>query len=161
MQVTTEFLKVPGGNNGGSWAARIKGVPLDDSEFVCQGKVKSLNEQKTELLSRTSFIFYAGMEGLGGIEMITDEDDTVSRILFSPQYAIQSHKGIEGPIKLSGSTPDLGEFVLRIVDGPGNNAVTSGIHADAFADRLEKTHFYGARVDPGTVWKARGEMLCY
>lgn len=32
VKVTTEFLKVPGGKNGGSWAARIKGEPMDTCE---------------------------------------------------------------------------------------------------------------------------------
>jgi hypothetical protein len=29
VEITTEFLKVPGGNHGGSWAARIKGKPIN------------------------------------------------------------------------------------------------------------------------------------
>ena len=29
LKLTTEFLKVPGGMHGGSWAARVKGEPLD------------------------------------------------------------------------------------------------------------------------------------
>lgn len=33
VELTTEFLKVPGGTNGGSWAARIKGKPLDTSAY--------------------------------------------------------------------------------------------------------------------------------
>jgi mannosyl-oligosaccharide glucosidase len=28
MQISTEWLKVPGGEHGGSWAARISGKPL-------------------------------------------------------------------------------------------------------------------------------------
>lgn len=32
VKITTEFLKVPGGSNGGSWAARIKGEPMDTCE---------------------------------------------------------------------------------------------------------------------------------
>lgn len=28
VQLTVEWLKVPGGQHGGSWAARIKGVPM-------------------------------------------------------------------------------------------------------------------------------------
>lgn len=32
VKFTTEFLKVPGGNNGGSWATRIKGEPMDACE---------------------------------------------------------------------------------------------------------------------------------
>jgi hypothetical protein len=33
VKITTEFLKVPGGMHGGSWAARIKGQPIDPSMF--------------------------------------------------------------------------------------------------------------------------------
>lgn len=29
VQITTEFLKVPGGDHGGSWAVRVKGEPVD------------------------------------------------------------------------------------------------------------------------------------
>ena len=29
VKITTEFLKVPGGEFGGSWAARVKGEPLN------------------------------------------------------------------------------------------------------------------------------------
>ena len=29
VKLTTEFLKVPGGDFGGSWAARIKGEPIN------------------------------------------------------------------------------------------------------------------------------------
>jgi mannosyl-oligosaccharide glucosidase len=29
VKITTELLKVPGGSHGGSWAARIKGEPID------------------------------------------------------------------------------------------------------------------------------------
>jgi mannosyl-oligosaccharide glucosidase len=33
VRITTEFLKVAGGSHGGSWAARIKGEPIDPSAF--------------------------------------------------------------------------------------------------------------------------------
>ena len=29
VKITTQFLKVPGGDHGGSWAARIKGEPMN------------------------------------------------------------------------------------------------------------------------------------
>lgn len=32
LKLFTEFLKVPGGEHGGSWAARIKGEPIDPGE---------------------------------------------------------------------------------------------------------------------------------
>lgn len=33
VKLTTEFLKIPGGNNGGSWATRIKGEPVDPGMY--------------------------------------------------------------------------------------------------------------------------------
>ncbi len=32
VQITTEYLKVPGGDHGGSWAARLKGEPINDGK---------------------------------------------------------------------------------------------------------------------------------
>lgn len=40
VELTTEFLKVPGGDNGGSWAARIKGKPL----------AKGMNRHETHII---------------------------------------------------------------------------------------------------------------
>ena len=70
------------------------------------------------LPSRTSFIFYFGIEGLGGADMDTDEDEHVRVYSLSREvWAHKSVKGLEGPVKFSGSTPDLGDFTIRIVDG--------------------------------------------
>ncbi|KAK7043703.1 Processing alpha glucosidase I [Paramarasmius palmivorus] len=123
VEITTEFLKQPGGDHGGSWAARIKGKPLNPA-----------------LPSRISTVFYFGLEGLGGIDMETDEDED----------------GIEGEVKFSGSTPELDDFVLRVADGPNNVAVTHGRHSEVFEKRIGKTHFLGVTVPPGNIWKAKG-----
>ncbi|CDO76526.1 Glycoside Hydrolase Family 63 protein [Trametes cinnabarina] len=120
--ITTQFLKVPGGVHGGSWAARIKGEPMNPA-----------------YPSRISPVFYVGLEGLGGIDMDTEEDEN----------------GIEGTVSFSGSTPELDDFTIRIVEGPSNIWITEGSHASAFQQRLGKTHFLGARVPPGQVWQAK------
>ncbi|KAI0646820.1 glycoside hydrolase [Trametes meyenii] len=123
VKITTQFLKVPGGEYGGSWAARIKGEPINPV-----------------LPSRISPIFYIGLEGLGGIDMENEEDEN----------------GIEAnTIKFTGSTPELDDFVMRIVEGPENTLITEGPHASAFEHKLGKTHFLGARVPPGQVWQAK------
>ncbi|KAJ7285598.1 glycoside hydrolase [Mycena rebaudengoi] len=100
VKITTEFLKVAGGDHGGSWAARIKGEPMN-----------------ANLASRT---------GLGGIDMDTDEDEN----------------GVDGDIKFSGSTPELDDFNIRIVD-----------------ERIGKTHFLGQPVPPGGIWQAKDLIL--
>ncbi|KIM49430.1 glycoside hydrolase family 63 protein [Hebeloma cylindrosporum] len=121
VKLTTEFLKVAGGDHGGSWAARIKGEPLDKAK-----------------ITRISTIFYFGLEGIGGLNMETDENEN----------------GISGEIKLAGSTPQLDDFTIRVVDGPENRAVVGGPHADAFKDRIGKTHFVGRPVKNGDIWQA-------
>ncbi|KAA1471225.1 glycoside hydrolase [Dentipellis sp. KUC8613] len=126
VKVTTELLKVPGGRHGGSWAARIKGEPLDPN-----------------MPTRTSFIFYSGLEGFGGLEMETDENEN----------------GLEGPVEFSGSSTELDEFTIRIVDGPDNELIKNGVYAEAFADRIGKTHYAGFRVPPGNIWQAKEVIL--
>ena len=34
VKLTTEFLKIPGGQHGGSWAARVKGEPIDPGAYL-------------------------------------------------------------------------------------------------------------------------------
>ncbi|KDR81799.1 hypothetical protein GALMADRAFT_221665 [Galerina marginata CBS 339.88] len=121
VKITTEFLKVAGGDHGGSWAARIKGEPIDKNK-----------------ISRVSPIFYFGLEGLGGLDMETEDDEN----------------GVTGEVKLSGSTPELDEFTIRIVDSAENRAIVTGRHADAFQKRIGKTHFAARPVKEGDIWQA-------
>ncbi|GJJ12478.1 hypothetical protein Clacol_006720 [Clathrus columnatus] len=58
VEITIEYLKVNGGDRGGSWAARIKGRPMF-----------------TDRPMRTSFIPYFGLEGLGSLELDNEEDE--------------------------------------------------------------------------------------
>ncbi|KAF8162958.1 glycoside hydrolase family 63 protein [Crassisporium funariophilum] len=126
VKITTEFLKVAGGDHGGSWAARIKGEP------ITQGK-----------LSRISTIFYFGLEGIGGLEMETDENEN----------------GVKGEIRLAGSTPQLGDFTIRVLDGANNHAITAGPHAEDFQERIGRTHFVGRPIKNGDIWQASQQIL--
>lgn len=74
---------------------------------------------------------------------------------------------------MTGSTPQLDEFTIRVVDGEDffilphimtlndfilgdeNHAVTTGPHADAFRKRIGRTHILGRPVKTGEVWQAR------
>jgi mannosyl-oligosaccharide glucosidase len=52
VELTTEFIKVPGGNHGGSWAARISGKPI----------------RKGEPMS-ISTLYYIGLDGEGQLNI--------------------------------------------------------------------------------------------
>lgn len=58
IDITTTFVKVPGGSHGGSWGLRVKGVPRDDAPID----------------HKTTIIFQAGLEGLGSLEIANDRD---------------------------------------------------------------------------------------
>lgn len=59
LDLTIDFIKVPGGENGGNWGARVKGVPREDGS----------DDQPMSL------VFYAGLEGEGNIEVATEGED--------------------------------------------------------------------------------------
>lgn len=59
LDLTIDFVKVPGGSHGGSWAARVSGTPREDAP---------------ERLV-TTMMFYAGMEGLGELAVMNEHDD--------------------------------------------------------------------------------------
>ncbi|KAF2728346.1 glycoside hydrolase [Polyplosphaeria fusca] len=56
IDITTEFIKFPGGAHGGSWGARIKGTPREDAS--------------PDL--RTTLVWYHTLEGLGSLEIESD-----------------------------------------------------------------------------------------
>ncbi|KAM0753058.1 glycoside hydrolase [Meredithblackwellia eburnea MCA 4105] len=127
VEIKTEFLKVPGGHEGGSWGVRITGKPID--------------EQKG---ARISFINYFGNDGpLGFLEMENEEDE----------------EGLEGSVRLKGSAQGLGDFSIRIEDNPHNKQITPGPHAEDFGERLQRTQFFGAPVQPGQVWQAKTILI--
>jgi mannosyl-oligosaccharide glucosidase len=53
IDIRTMFVKIPGGSNGGSWAARIRGTARNDSPPNI----------------KTTVVFYASLEGLGALEV--------------------------------------------------------------------------------------------
>ncbi len=80
VKLTTEFLKIAGGDHGGSWAARIKGEPIDPGIVQLLMNASIINHY-TEKPSQISTVFYFGLEGLGGLEMETEEDENVRPFL--------------------------------------------------------------------------------
>lgn len=58
LDLTIDFIKVPGGQHGGSWGARVKGVPREDAPA----------EQLTTL------VFYTTLEGLGNLGVESESD---------------------------------------------------------------------------------------
>ncbi|KAL2433388.1 putative mannosyl-oligosaccharide glucosidase [Exophiala dermatitidis] len=71
IDLTIDFVKVPGGQHGGSWAARVKGALREDAP--------------PNLI--TTLIFYAGMEGLGELGFSSDEPDDQGRVTLHGQTA--------------------------------------------------------------------------
>lgn len=97
VKITTEFLKVPGGNNGGSWAARIKGEPMDTCESERMDSSSKVSQKVGSPIAKPmhiSTVFYSGLEGLGGLEMQNEPVPQV-RFAFPGWRAGSAHSSIE------------------------------------------------------------------
>jgi len=105
-----------------------------------------------------STVFYSGLEGLGGLEMQTKPASQVWSTLSSVWEVPTNrpnHKGIDGPITFTGSTPDLDDFTIRIKDDPKNVYVAD---ASRIGDAIGRTAFAGYRVDRGNIWQAKSDL---
>lgn len=123
IDITTEFVKVPGGNHGGSWGVRIKGTPRDDAPEKLMSTV----------------IFYAGMEGFGSLNVNNEKDDL----------------GIEGVVKIEGSSNELGDFSLEVNEGPDTNMHPRASHPSYANKPLDRSIVTSLQVPEGNMWQAK------
>ncbi|GAA5835928.1 hypothetical protein JCM5353_003090 [Sporobolomyces roseus] len=99
---------------------------------------------RKDQMSRISLINYFGNDGpLGFLEMENAE----------------SEEGLEGEVRLRGSSQGLGDYTIRIVNHKDNSDITPGPHAGDFPGHLERTHFLGTAAPAGQVWQAKNILL--
>ena len=123
LDLTIEFIKVPGGSNGGNWGARIKGTPRDDAPPAFL----------------TSLIFYAGMEGLGSLDVTNEPDDL----------------GQKGVVTMAGQTVELGDFKIDITTGPETNIPPPHTHESWDQKPLDRTLVHSIQVPPEALWQVK------
>ncbi len=138
-RLETSFLKVDtASKHGGSWGARISGTVMDP----------------TKPASLTTF-WYTAIESLGSALGLEND--------------VEPGQGIERnePVRLAGSVPGLGDFVMRIeepdaahgnANANGNQYVTrhsGSANADDYAATVGRSHVFGKRVPVESVWKAK------
>lgn len=115
IDITTSFIKIPGGGHGGSWAARIKGELREDAA----------EDQKTILF------LYVTQEGLGNELEAQPSDDKdgydADVTLAGNSEALGSYKLVvtKGTGKLPESDHDISEFRV-----PGKSIVQSLSYPD-------------------------------
>ena len=97
IDITTEFVKfVDHGENGGSWGARIRGTPREDSSPDM----------------RTTVVFTVGVEGIGSLDVADAEGEN-------------SELGFDGEVKIAGKTAELGDFTVAVTKGKGDHPAHS------------------------------------
>ncbi|KAG2418827.1 hypothetical protein HFD88_001928 [Aspergillus terreus] len=128
LDLTIDFIKVPGGQHGGNWAARVKGVPRDDASAD----------------QPTSVVFYSALEGLGNLGVANNVADT---------------RGIEGDVKLTGYTPDLGDFSIDVTAGPESNEHPEHDHPIYDDKPLDRTWVASATMPSEHIWQTKAIMF--
>ncbi|KAH7058874.1 glycoside hydrolase [Macrophomina phaseolina] len=92
IDITTEFVKVPGGEHGGSWGLRVKGTPRADAPENLKSTV----------------VFYTSLEGLGSLEVPQEAGD-------------EEGLGREGDVEIQGQSQGLGAYTLKVTKGIGEH----------------------------------------
>jgi len=130
IDITTDFVKfVDRGSNGGSWGVRIKGTPRADASPDI----------------RTTVLFYAGMEGVGTLE-VEDADE-----------GSNAEVGYDGDVKIRGQSNELGDFSLVVTEGKGQHPAHS--HESYHRDPLDKTRVHSLQLPEAAIWQAKGEAV--
>ena len=127
VDITTEFVKIPGGEHGGSWGVRVKGTPREDAppRFI------------------STVMFYAGMEGLGRLEMRNAPDE----------------QGIEGTVVMDGESGELGKFTLEVTTGPATNQHPPPTHKSFLMKPLDLSIVASLQVKDDTLWQAKSHIF--
>jgi mannosyl-oligosaccharide glucosidase len=123
LDLTIDFIKAPGGSHGGSWGARIKGKPRENAP--------------TPLV--TTMIFYAGLEGMGGLDISNERDPL----------------GYKGRVTIEGQSLDLGDFKIEITEGPRTNRYPPPTHESYDEKPLDRTMVASFQVPEEALWQAK------
>ncbi|CAG8386505.1 unnamed protein product [Penicillium salamii] len=123
LDLTIDFIKVPGGQHGGSWGFRVKGTPSDGDPH-----------------QPTSMVFYSTLEGFGQLGVESES----------------TGNGIEGDVKLEGSSMELGDFTIEVTNGPSNNAHPRFEHQSSKDKPLERSIVSSVSFPEEQLWQAKG-----
>lgn len=129
LDLTIDFIKVPGGQHGGSWGFRVKGTPRDDG-----------NPDQP-----ISMVFYTTLEGLGQLGVDPDTD------LESP--------ALDGAVKFKGYSSELGDFSIDVTDGPESNEYFQHDHPSYDMKPLGHGLVSSATLQQNLLWQAKGAFV--
>ncbi|KAG0203804.1 Processing alpha glucosidase I [Mortierella sp. GBA30] len=154
VELITEFIKVPGGDHGGSWGARISGRPI----------------RKDEPMS-ISAMYYIGLDGDDRIKLDMDGFNAQSPVQMSGstdglgdfEFTLEQTKGINkrDPIHFAGVAAPKGtiwrvkDFEFEIKFNSGSSLKT--ISSKMISDELEKAvHAFDTRFEDTFRLKKHG-----
>ncbi|CAK7566684.1 MAG: Processing alpha glucosidase I [Sporothrix epigloea] len=132
IEITTSFIKIPGGAHGGSWGARIKGEPQSESG----AEADSVSSVKTMV------VFYLAQEEEGAQISVKDVSG-----------ADWDEQGFAGDITFEGASTGLGSFKLVVTQGKGAHPQSD--HAYSEERDLEKTTVQSLTTLTEYLWQAK------
>lgn len=133
IDITTSFIKVPGGEHGGSWGVRIKGVPR-----------QAPNEDSDEPVSpiKTMVVFYLAQEEHGVPIHIKDESGHD-----------WDNLGFDGDVTFEGASTGLGGYKVVVTKGTGDHPFSD--HDYSAKRNLEKTVVQTLNAPSEHLWQVK------
>ncbi|KJR89943.1 mannosyl-oligosaccharide glucosidase [Sporothrix schenckii 1099-18] len=132
IDITTSFVKVPGGAHGGSWGARIKGVP----------RPKAPTDDHPDASVKTMVVFYLAQEEDGSAIRVADVSGRDWDEL-----------GFAGDVTFEGASSGLGDYKVVVTKGTGAHPQSD--HAYAAERDLEKTVVQSLTAPEEHLWQTK------
>jgi mannosyl-oligosaccharide glucosidase len=95
--------------------------------------------------SKTTVVFYAGLEGEGSLDLESQ---------LTPL-------GIEGAVKLSGRSTELGPFSMAVTEGPTTNKHPNSGHPLELMRPSDNSHYASLVIPDDNVWRAKDVFLTF
>ncbi|KAG9252324.1 glycoside hydrolase [Emericellopsis atlantica] len=130
IDMTTSWVKIPGGDHGGNWAARIKGQLQDGAP----------------LTTKTNVFYYFAQEG--------DASENGATITVE---GTGGEFGFEGDIKLKGTSDELGDYTIVVTKGEGKHPTSK--HSISESRRGDTTLVRSVEAAAEIQWQAKAVLF--
>ena len=105
-------------------------------------RIKGVPRPEVHAALKTTVVFYTTLEGVGQMSVAGEQDES----------------GAEGDVILQGRTQELGEFFIRITDGPESNTHPAKSHQSYDEKPSDRTFVQSMQLPDEALWQTKGGL---
>jgi mannosyl-oligosaccharide glucosidase len=129
--------------NGIDLTTELVKVPGGSNGGSWAVRIKGVPRPEAHANLKTTVVFYTTLEGIGQMSVAGKQDEL----------------GAEEDVVLQGVTPELGEFLVTITDGPESNAHPVKSHQSYDDKPSDRTFVHSLQLPDEALWQTKGQSI--